>query len=80
MQKIFPFSVLPGDVADEEDGDDNHEDDGEVRLPPPGLARADVGVPAVHYITLQYSTCIRLTLQSGRKLPRYLHKYIYIYL
>ena len=43
-------------MADEEDGDDNHEDDGEVRLPPPGLARADVGVPAVHYITLQYST------------------------
>ena len=46
LQKIFTPAGLPGDVADEEDGDDDHEDDGEVRLPPPGLARADVGVPA----------------------------------
>ena len=79
MQKIFPFSGLPGDVADEEDGDDDHKDDGEVCLPPPGLAGADVGVPAVQYSTVQYST-IQYTLQSGRKFPRYLHKYIYIYL
>ena len=34
----------------------------------------------VQYSTEQYSTCTRLTLQSGRKFPRYLHKYIYIYL
>ena len=46
LQKIFTPAGLPGDVADEEDGDDDHKDDGEVRLPPPGLARADVGVPA----------------------------------
>ena len=55
MQKIFPFSGLPGDVADEEDGDDDHKDDGEVRLPPQELARADVVVPAVQYSTVQYS-------------------------
>ena len=46
MQKIFSPAGLPGDVADEEDCDNDDEDDGEVRLPPPGLARADVGVPA----------------------------------
>ena len=34
----------------------------------------------LQHSTVQYSTCTRLTLQSGRKFPRYLHKYIYIYL
>ena len=42
-------------MADEEDGDDDHKDDGEVRLPPTGLARADVGVPAVQYSTVPAS-------------------------
>ena len=63
MQKIFPFSGLPGDVADEEDGDDDHKDDGEVRLPPQELARADVVVPAVQYSTVQYSAVQYRTVQ-----------------
>ena len=33
----------------------------------------------VQYSTVQYSTA-QYTLQSGKKFPRYLHKYIYIYL
>ena len=57
LQKTFPPSCLPGDVADEEYGDDDHEDDGEVRLPPPGLARADVSVSA--------QVRVRVTFKSG---------------
>ena len=44
-------------MADEEDGDDDHKDDGEVRLPPTGLARADVSVSA--------QVRVRVTFKSG---------------